>query len=185
MKLPLFLFWAILCSVPQPIFDWVVCFLGIYFLSSLYILHTNPLWDIQLANIFFLSLCRITFQSGDSFFYCIEAFWFHESDNDLIYQLLCLIPERLEKLRNFLPTSVLWCTLPNFSSSSFKGKMNFKCYFEVLNETFVLYFCGGIFYLWSLSCSYRTNSSCIIYLFSKNGNTFIVIFSIEQMHTQY
>jgi hypothetical protein len=43
------------CPVLLPISNWVINFLGVYFLSSLYILVIDPLSDVELAKIFFHS----------------------------------------------------------------------------------------------------------------------------------
>ena len=59
---------------PQPIFKLgLFFFLLVRYISTLYILYTNPLSDIFFANVF-LPFHKLSFHFVDGFLYCAEAF---------------------------------------------------------------------------------------------------------------
>ena len=62
------------CTVFCPFFDWIICFLDAELYNSLYILDTNPLLDMSVANISHFICCLFSF--FNCFLCCAESFYF-------------------------------------------------------------------------------------------------------------
>ena len=65
-------------QVFYPVFDWVVCFLVLSFMSCLHILEINPLSVVSLAIIFSHSEGCLFIFSPYSFLCCEKAFKFNQ-----------------------------------------------------------------------------------------------------------